>query len=151
MPKPKDAKQQACAPSSLILACYFAPVRQALYALRSPVKPEHLVDEILARTVNENVTFYKSMLENVPRNEVTDPYWKELLAFYDKSNQGERELIITLMKQVSQDSIASLLSIIDGSGYSELKTELKLTDDSGKPLQGELSDIFIEKCEESGI
>ena len=29
MPKPKDAKQQACAPSSLILACYFAPVRQA--------------------------------------------------------------------------------------------------------------------------
>ena len=30
MPKPKDAKQQACAPSSLILACYFAPVRQAL-------------------------------------------------------------------------------------------------------------------------
>ncbi len=31
MPKPKDAKQQACAPSSLILACYFAPVRQALY------------------------------------------------------------------------------------------------------------------------
>ncbi|WP_394191374.1 hypothetical protein [Pseudoalteromonas atlantica] len=115
------------------------------------MKPEHLVDEILARTVNENVTFYKSMLENVPRNEVTDPYWKELLAFYDKSNQGERELIITLMKQVSQDSIASLLSIIDGSGYSELKTELKLTDDSGKPLQGELSDIFIEKCEESGI
>ena len=30
MPKPKDAKQQACAPSSLILACYFAPIRQAL-------------------------------------------------------------------------------------------------------------------------
>ncbi|MDQ9092059.1 hypothetical protein RC083_10710 [Pseudoalteromonas haloplanktis] len=35
MPKPKDAKQQACAPSSLILACYFAPVRQALYLLLS--------------------------------------------------------------------------------------------------------------------
>jgi len=30
VPKPTDAKQQACAPSSLILACYFAPVRQAL-------------------------------------------------------------------------------------------------------------------------
>jgi len=30
VPKPKDAKQQACAPSSLNLACYFAPVRQAL-------------------------------------------------------------------------------------------------------------------------
>jgi len=115
------------------------------------VKPEHLVDEILARTVNENVTFYKSMLGNIPRNEVTDPYWKELLAFYDKSNQGERELIITLMKQVSQDSIASLLSIIDGTGYSELKSELKLSDNSGKSLQGELSDIFIKKCEEGGI
>ncbi|MEP4889686.1 MAG: hypothetical protein ABJV04_06640 [Aliiglaciecola sp.] len=115
------------------------------------MKSEHLVDEILTRTVNENVTFYKSMLEKIPRNEVTDPYWKELLAFYDKSNQGERELIVKLMKQVSQDSIASLLSIIDGSGYSELESELKLSDESDKPLQGELSDIFIKKCEETGI
>lgn len=115
------------------------------------MKPEHLVDEILARTVSENIIFYKSMLENISRNEVTDPYWKKLLAFYDKSNQNERELIIKLMKQVSQDSIASLLSIIDGSGYSELESKLKLSDDSGKYLQGELSDIFIKKCEEGGI
>lgn len=115
------------------------------------MKPEHLVDEILTRTVSENVTFYESMLNNIPRNEVTDPYWKELLAFYDKSNQEERELIVKLMKQVSQDSIASLLSIIDGCGYSELGSELKLSDESGKILQGELSDIFIKKCEEGGI
>lgn len=127
------------------------PLNEALDALRNPVEPEHLVDEILTRTVSENVTFYKSMLDNIPRNEVTDPYWKELLAFYDKSNQGEREIIVKLMKQVSQDSIASLLSIIDGSGYSELGSELKLSDDSGKRLQGELSDIFIKKCEEGGI
>ncbi|MBE0356117.1 hypothetical protein PPHE_a0994 [Pseudoalteromonas phenolica O-BC30] len=26
----KDAKQQACAPSSLILACYFAPVKRGV-------------------------------------------------------------------------------------------------------------------------
>jgi len=38
VPKPRDAKQQACAPSSLILACYFAPVRQALYVLEISLK-----------------------------------------------------------------------------------------------------------------
>ncbi|WP_298445732.1 hypothetical protein [uncultured Ferrimonas sp.] len=115
------------------------------------MKPEHLADEILARTVSENITFYKSMLKNIPRNEVTDPYWIELLSFYDKSNPSERELIVKLMKQVSQDSIASLLSIIDGSGYSELESELKLSDNSGKSFQGELSDIFVKKCEEDRI
>jgi len=36
VPKPKDAKQQACAPSSLILACYFTPVRQVLAYMKIP-------------------------------------------------------------------------------------------------------------------
>ena len=115
------------------------------------MKSEKLVDEIILRTVTDNVTSYSQMLENLPRGEVTDPYWKELLAFYDKSNETERKLILKLMRQVSQDSIASLLSIIDGVGYSELDSELQLLDSSGKELQGDLSDLFIDKCEQSSI
>ena len=115
------------------------------------MKPELLVDEILVRTVNENVSFYRNMLENIPRSEVTDPYWKELLAFYDKSNQSERQLIINLMQQVSQDSVASLLSIVDGIGYSELDSELQLSDESGNILQGDLSNMFLKKCEVGSI
>lgn len=115
------------------------------------MKSEKFVDEIFLRTVNDNVTSYAEMLENLPRDEVKDPYWNELLAFYDKSNDSERKLILKLMRQVSQDSVASLLSIIDGVGYSELDSDLQLKDSSGKQLQGDLADLFIEKSEQSSI
>ncbi len=38
MPKLRTKKQQACAHSSLILICYLAPVRQALYSKERSVK-----------------------------------------------------------------------------------------------------------------
>ena len=50
MPKPKDAKQQACAPSSLTFACYFTPVRQALCIFRKSESMEEIKipDDIVA-------------------------------------------------------------------------------------------------------
>ena len=51
------------------------------------------------------------------------------------------------MRQVSIDSVASVLSIIDGVGYTELNEDLVLSDEHGNSLQGDLSDMFLGKCE----
>lgn len=106
-----------------------------------------LVQEFLSRCVDDNVDSYKQLLEKLPRDEAKDPYWIKLLDFYDRSNNEDRQFIIELMRQVSIDSVASVLSIIDGVGYTELNEDLVLSDDHGNSLQGDLSDMFLEKCE----
>ena len=47
MPKPKDAKQQACAPSSLILACYFAPVKRGVMCTSGNVEERKIAPIII--------------------------------------------------------------------------------------------------------
>lgn len=106
-----------------------------------------LAKELLIRCVDDNIDSYRQLLEKLPREEAKDPYWIKLLDFYDRSNNEDKEFILGIMRQVSIDSVASVLSIIDGSGYSETNEELTLLDSSGNQLQGCILDSFLEQCE----
>ena len=103
--------------------------------------------EIRNRVVNDNVNSYKKLFENLPRSKAKDPYWISLLALYDRLSSSEKELIIRVVRQVSIDTTATMLALIDGIGYSELGEEFKLIDSKGNQYQGDLSNIFLAMCE----
>ena len=103
-----------------------------------------LVQAFISRCVDGNVSFFKQLLENSPRDEDTSV---KIIDFYDRLNIKNKQFITTLIRQVSIDSVATVLSIIDGYGYSELSEGLVLSDKFGNDLQGYLSDILLETCE----
>jgi hypothetical protein len=102
--------------------------------------------EALKRVVDENINSYREMLSSFPREDARDPYWIKLFSLFDSMSVEDRDLLVQIMRQVSIDTIASLLSIIDGSGYSDLKG-LRLVDGNGNDIQGDLSNIFLSRAE----
>ena len=67
---------------------------RALCAVRVEMNDRDLVQQFLLRCVDDNVDSYKQLLEKLPRDEATDPYWIKLLDFYDCSNNENKQLII---------------------------------------------------------
>ena len=107
MPKPKDAKQQACAPSSLILACYFTLVRQALCFRRCPMLTKKLEELLDGETPNE-----KSVSEHLKSVGVVD-FSKEEIS---------RSSLISVLKAISSDGAPlnkpQIIRILEGFGFA---------------------------------
>ena len=68
-----DAKQQACAPSSLILACYFSPFIKALVVLNMSV---YFKKSSIPELRNFDIETQQTLLKNIKIR------WYEVVSFY---------------------------------------------------------------------
>jgi membrane-bound ClpP family serine protease len=114
--------------------------------------PKELVDALKAELVDGSVEVYRDLLEETDEREVSDAYWKRLLALYDSLSSEHKEALLQVMRQVAVDTVSNVLGVLDGSSVLESAPEqLYLAVDSNrtKRLNGELQDEFLALIEES--
>lgn len=104
----------------------------------------NFIDGIYKECVTEQLKLYENLLENT--SNATDPIWTNIINIYKTFSDIEKKSFIDFLKIVEVNTIASLLSIIDGdkpinNDFSsfELKTE------SGENISGNLTYTFLEK------
>lgn len=102
------------------------------------------INGIYKECVTEQLKLYESLLENT--SNATDPVWIEIINVYKKLDDREKKSFIDFLKIVEVNTIASLLSIVDGdkpinNDFStfEFKTE------NGENMSGNLTYTFLEK------
>lgn len=96
---------------------------------------------------------------NVEIDIVTDKKFVELVNFWRDCDEKQKEFIRSLMRFSSQNSLASLLALIDNSSFCyEANNELgikefklsAITSKGEVSLEQDLTDIFWEQEEEGG-
>ena len=108
--------------------------------------PETFVKQVKKVVIDENNEIYRESFNSADDiDKVTDEYWKEALALFNKLNQNDREVLLKIMRQVSIDSVACIFGIIDGiSTFDDKRTEFSLTTISGEKLSGDLADLILD-------
>lgn len=105
---------------------------------------EKFVRQLRKYVVDDEVRFYSETLIKSDRQEVTDRYWSDLTHLYDNLNAAQKSVLLQLVRQVSVDTVASLLGIIDGLSYFEEATgQFSLTMHGDTELAGDLQEQFF--------
>lgn len=110
------------------------------------MKPEDFVKNTRKSIIDLNVELYKEAFEHCLEIQVTDPYWKEASALFEKLDRSEREVFFNVIRQVSVDTTSSLFAVLDGlSEFEGQDKEFVLsTEGSEERLNGSLQDLFLE-------
>jgi hypothetical protein len=111
--------------------------------------------EMLDGLVNE----YCDSFSSVDLHTVDDKEFAELVKFWRSCDDQQKGFIRSLMRFSSQNSLASLLALIDNSSFCyEAKNELGVnefklnaeTSQGGVSLEQDLTDVFWEQEQEDG-
>lgn len=112
--------------------------------------PEEFVRGLWLEIVEWGMIEYKQMYMNHRPDEATDPTIKRALTLFHNLTGDQQVVILHIIKQIQIDTVASVLSIIDGTrvleGFSE---EFVLRYKDGLQLNGNLTDIFLQIDEEN--
>ena len=109
---------------------------------------EDFVQSIIKEVLNANQSIYKNILQETSLDDVSDLYWKDLLDFYNKISNNQKELLLKVIRQVTVDTLSNFFGILDGVTLIEDQGGDFDLIYSGTKLNGELQDIFLEKEEE---
>ncbi len=104
------------------------------------------VNEIFNQVITGGMNVYQDLFSNTDLENVTDEYWKRALAFFNNLGEQERTVFFEIVRQISVDTTAEILAILDGvSRLEHQEEEFSLTvENSSEPLNGDLKDIFLE-------
>lgn len=110
------------------------------------MKPIEFVKGLRNAVVEDNLSIYKNLFENTELNSVTDSYWKDALAFFNKLDFKDKEVFFKVIRQIEVDTISNILGVLDGVSWIEgQKGNFKLVvDNSNDVINGELQDKFLE-------
>lgn len=110
---------------------------------------DQFVKRILKAVVEDGVASYRRNLAHP--GDVTDPYWKRLLALYRSLAPAQRRVLLEIMRQVEIDTVSEIFGILDGtSALRGAIEDFELVHGSGKKrvrLNGELQDRFLATVE----
>ncbi|MDY3351213.1 hypothetical protein PG593_08640 [Riemerella anatipestifer] len=105
---------------------------------------EKFINGIYKECVTDQLKIYENLLENTPK--ATDPTWIDIINIYKNLSVKEKKSFIDFLKIVEVNTVASILSIIDGDkpiNNNFLTFELK--SESGENMSGDLTYRFLEK------
>lgn len=110
------------------------------------MKPEDFVKNTRTSIIDLNVELYKETFDHCLTEQVTDPYWKDALALFEKLDHSEREVFFNVIRQVSVDTTSSIFAVLDGiSEFEGQEKEFVLSTEGGEErLNGSLQDLFLE-------
>lgn len=106
-------------------------------------------EKIYERIVVGGLREYKKIF-STDRTLVKNAFWKNLLSLHDKLGLEDQKKIVALIYQVSVDSVAETLSVLDNSASlsgQEEGDDLTLASKKDGVISGELHDYFLEKDE----
>lgn len=106
------------------------------------MKSKDFTNGIYRECVTDQLKLYKELLENTEN--ATEPVWINIINIYKNFKEKDKSTFIDFLKIVEVNTIASLLSIIDGDKPIKndfLTFELK---EEGENLTGNLTHDFLE-------
>lgn len=107
------------------------------------MNPGEFTQLIMNGIVIDNINYYNSVLRSRSSDNVKDPYWKQTLDLFNTLTPTQQSAFIDVMRQVSVDTISSLLGVFDGvSAIQGMNGTILLTYD-GETINGELQEHFL--------
>lgn len=110
------------------------------------------VEETFKEVVLDNLKCYREMyLDRKIPSDAKGAGVKKIL-FVQNLNSEDREILFSLLSQVTIDSISSIFGIIDGSSYLDKfsgvgEFSLKYGGNLKKKISGDLQSLFLEYVE----
>jgi hypothetical protein len=96
------------------------------------------------RIVEENVVVYKELFIKTPIEAATDPYWKDALALFAELDDGQRDKLFRLVRQVAVDTTSAVLGIFGGTHITkDLPEDIHILV-GRESVESELQDEFLE-------
>lgn len=107
---------------------------------------EQFAEELYKSTVEENMKLYRQFFLYDPNEEGTIEYWKNAIAFYDKLDDKDKEILFSIIKSTIVDTVSNVLAILDGyEGLDGIDLQVNL---NGQENDSELQDAFLAYVED---
>ena len=116
----------------------------------SRMTPDAFVKDVMRTVVDDGVTLYRGILARP--GEVTDPYWRRVLALHRSLPPRQRRVILEIMRQVQVDTLSEIFGILDGESalggrIQEFELVHKRPRGARVRLNGDLQDLFLGRAE----
>lgn len=109
---------------------------------------DEFIKRLYSTIIEDGCSMYKRTFDNTTISSKTNEYWKNALSLYHSLDGAEKEVFLTVVKQVMIDSVSSVLGILDGSSSlngGNLNFDVKI---DGKSTDDMLQDAFLRFIEE---
>jgi len=112
--------------------------------------PTDFISELHARVVDENTIIYQQLLSANPAQ--AKGAWQQMIQLFATLDQSQKDAFVRLLRQVSVDSVSSVLLVIDENSMArEAENQLRLFNGVNKLVSGDLQDSFLAEEERKGI
>jgi hypothetical protein len=98
--------------------------------------------------VEENMTIYRQTFLRTKPSEVTDPYYKRVFTLFDELSPAQKDCLFEIMRQVTVDSVSSVLGVIDGSSFIDSSAPTFELMCGAEHLEGDLQMYFLNEDDE---
>lgn len=114
---------------------------------------EQFVAAMRREHIDQLISSYAQMFTDTSLESVTDQGMREIFEYWKAADETTRDMLIKLMRLASQNTLASVFSVLDNvsSQFSEDFTLLaKSSAGEESRMNGDLLDIFWAQEEEAG-
>jgi hypothetical protein len=108
------------------------------------MKTRTLCESLLRDACDDNIAFYRTILEGGSAEAVKDEHWRRVIALARSLSKDQQETLLAFARQSAIDAISTMCGGIDGT--TQLGGEflsLSLIDAEGQQHAGALQDEFL--------
>ena len=107
---------------------------------------EQFIEGLYNNIVEGNMKLYKQFFLYDPNEERTIEYWKNAIAFYDKLDDMDKEILFSIIKSTIVDTVSNVLAVLDGyEDIDRIDVQVKL---NGQENDSKLQDAFLTYVED---
>ena len=107
---------------------------------------EQFIEGLYKNIVEGNMKLYRQFFLYDPNEEGTIEYWKNAIAFYDKLDDKDKEILFSIIKSTIVDTVSNVLAVLDGhEDIDRINVQVKL---NGQENDSELQDAFLAYVED---
>jgi hypothetical protein len=109
--------------------------------------PETVASLLEKHVVEANVETYRMLFSSTSPQKATDEYWKAVLVLYAQLSGQQREVLVSVMRQVAIDTCANVIGVVENvNSLQGVKGKFQLRYD-GEPVEQSVQDCFLELFE----
>lgn len=105
--------------------------------------PNEFAIGLMQLTVDDGMKSYRHMFSSARPEDSKDPYGKRALTLYSELSADQREVLFEIIRQVSVDTVSSLLGVIDGVCFIEGATDTYKLTYGQQDLGDDLQSLFL--------
>lgn len=115
--------------------------------MKSPID---FTTSLHVKVVDENTIIYQQLLSSDPAQ--AKGAWQQMIQLFATLDQSQKEAFVRLMRQVSVDTVSSVLLVMDeNSMEQEPENQLRLFNGANELVSGDLQDLFLAEEESKGV